>query len=81
MGQTPTQIDAQIADALDTEGELLPITPEIETMLGPAKPIAEVLASLDQRYRDEGRPSIWFLPQSEPLAPHLDELLGPLHSS
>ncbi len=81
MGQPPDQIDTRIANAVNTQGELLPITPEIEDMLGPAKPIDEVLAALDQRYRDEGRPSIWFLPQSEPLAPHLDELLGPLASS
>lgn len=78
LGQPAGQISQQITNALNTQEELLPITPELERMLGPAKPIDEVLAALDQRYRDEGRPSIWFLPQSEPLAPHLVELLGPL---
>ena len=81
LGQSSDQVDERVNNALQTQGDLLPITPEIEQMRGPAKPIDEVLASLDQRYRDEGRPSIWFLPQSEPLAPHLDELLGPPASS
>ncbi len=38
----------------------------------------ETLAELDRQYKAEGKPAVYFLPLSEPIAPHLDELLGPL---
>lgn len=41
------------------------------------EPVAEVLAALDRQYGSEGKPDIYFLPPEEPIAPHLDELLGP----
>jgi len=37
-----------------------------------------VLDSLDRQYREQGKPSTWFLPLNEPITPRLDELLGKL---
>jgi hypothetical protein len=47
-------------------------------MLGPATATKEIFATLDQQYREQGKPAVWFLPLDEPIAPHLDELLGPI---
>jgi hypothetical protein len=52
--------------------------PHLDQLLGPAKTVKEVLDSLDRQYRAQGRPAVWFLPLNEPIAPHLDELLGKL---
>ena len=54
-----------------------PILPDVEQMLGPAQPVAEVLAELDQQYKEEGRPAIYFLGPEQALAPQLDALLKP----
>ena len=35
------------------------------------------MAALDKQYRAAGKPAIWLLPPQEPIAPRLDELLGP----
>ncbi len=51
--------------------------PEVERLLGPATPVENVLASLDEQYNAENRPPIYFLSLDEPISPHLDELLGP----
>jgi tetratricopeptide (TPR) repeat protein len=48
----------------------------VDQVLGLARSTAEVFAGLDRRYRAEGKPSVWFLPPDQPIAPHLDELLG-----
>ena len=40
----------------------------------------EVFETLDRQYREQHKPRVWFLPLSEPIAPHLDELVGPLPS-
>jgi hypothetical protein len=34
------------------------------------------LDSLDRQYREQGKPAVWFLPLTEPMAPHLDQLIG-----
>jgi hypothetical protein len=50
--------------------------PLLDQILGPARPTKEVFDALDRQYREQGKPSVWFLPLNEPIAPHLDELLG-----
>ncbi len=50
--------------------------PLLDQILGPARPTKEVLDALDRQYREQGKPPVWFLPLNEPIAPHLDELLG-----
>ena len=57
-------------------GRLKPILPEVERLLGPAKSVADVLAALDRQYKAEDKPPIYFLRPDQPIAPHLDELLG-----
>ena len=57
------------------------IAEQLDAVLGRARPVEEVLKALDERYRAEGRPEIWFLPLDEPISPHLDELLGPVAST
>jgi hypothetical protein len=42
--------------------------------------VNDVLRRLDEQYRAEGRPAIYFLPADQPISPHLDELLGPCAS-
>src|SRR5262249_13308040 len=57
--------------------KLPPIVPEVGRLLGPARPVAEVLTSLDRQYKQQGKPVVYFLKPNEPIAPHLDELLRP----
>ena len=72
------------SDHYAREQEILDLVPGCSTngssltrsTLGPARPVGDVLDSLDRRYRDQGKPAVWFLPLDEPIAPHLDELLG-----
>lgn len=52
--------------------------PLIKQMLGRAASTEEVFETLDRQYREQGKPAVWLLPLSEPIAPHLDELLGPV---
>jgi hypothetical protein len=40
----------------------------------------EVLDALDRSYREQKKPAVWFLPLNQPIARHLDELLGPANS-
>ena len=56
---------------------LQPILPEVEQVLGPAPPVAEVLAALDRQYKEEGRPAVYFLASEQALTPQLDALLRP----
>ena len=50
----------------------------LDQMLGPAKSTKEVFEELDRQYHEQNKPPIWFLPLSEPISPHLGELLGPV---
>jgi hypothetical protein len=50
--------------------------PVLDRILGPARPTKDVLEALARQYREQGKPPVWFLPLNEPIAPHLDELLG-----
>ena len=72
------EIAQRVKDATTIVGPLKAISPEIERLLGPAQPVADVLAALDRQYKAEGKPPIYFLRPDQPIAPHLDELLGPL---
>jgi tetratricopeptide (TPR) repeat protein len=54
--------------------------PFMDKILGQAKSTKEVLDYLDQEYRNANKPEVWFLPLGEPIAPHLDQLLGPLNT-
>ncbi len=54
--------------------------PLLDQILGPPKSTKEVLDMLDQQYREQGKPAIWFLPLNEPITPHLDQLLGPVNT-
>jgi tetratricopeptide (TPR) repeat protein len=71
------EIAARIKAATEEQEKLPPIVAEVERLLGPAKPVADVLASLDRRYKEQGKPAVYFLKPNEPIAPHLDELLRP----
>ncbi|MEZ5940617.1 MAG: hypothetical protein R3C18_04445 [Planctomycetaceae bacterium] len=55
-----------------------PIAPLLDQMLGPAYSTHKVVASLDAQYKAEGKSPIHFLPLTEPISPHLDELLVPV---
>ena len=71
------EIAARIKAASEGTDKLSPIVPEVERLLGPAKPVADVLTSLDRQYKEQGKPAVYFLKPNEPIAPHLDELLRP----
>jgi tetratricopeptide (TPR) repeat protein len=71
------EIAVRIKAAREGTDKLSPIVPEVERLLGPAKPVADVLTSLDRQYQKQGKPAVYFLKPNEPMAPHLDELLRP----
>jgi tetratricopeptide (TPR) repeat protein len=71
------EIAARIKGASEGTDKLSPIVPEVERLLGPGKPVADVLASLDRQYKKQGKPAVYFLEPGEPIAAHLDELLRP----
>ena len=71
------EIAARIKAAREGTDKLSPIVPEVERLLGPARPVADVLSSLDRQYKEQGKPAVYFLGPNEPIAPHLDELLRP----
>ncbi|ABA57539.1 hypothetical protein Noc_1031 [Nitrosococcus oceani ATCC 19707] len=74
----PDDIEQWLQTATQTPGPLNPITPEeVERLLGPAQPVQMMLNALDEQYRREHKPAVWFLPLTEPIAPHLEALLGP----
>ncbi|MEN8260042.1 MAG: tetratricopeptide repeat protein [Pseudomonadota bacterium] len=77
MDVSQDEIEGQVLSAMQTKGSLGPINPEVERLLGPAQPVKAVLEALDTQYKKENKPPVWFLPRDEPIAPHLDELLGP----
>ena len=71
------EIAARIKAASEGTDKLSPIVPEVERLLGPAQPVADVLTALDRQYKEQGKPAIYSLKPNEPIAPHLDELLRP----
>jgi hypothetical protein len=75
------EIARRIKVASEETEKLPPIVPELERLLGPARPAEDVLASLDRQYREPGKPSVHELKPGEPIAPHLDERLRPTPES
>jgi tetratricopeptide (TPR) repeat protein len=71
------EIAGRIKMATKATDKLSPIVPEVERLLGPAGPVANVLSFLDRQYKEQGKPAVYFLKPNEPVAPHLDQLLGP----
>jgi len=70
-------IAARIKPASEGTDKLSPIVPEVERLLGPPKPVGDVLSSLDRGYKEQGKPAVYLRGPNEPIAPHLDELLRP----
>ena len=77
MELAEAEIEHRINTAMGTKGPLKPIVPEVERLLGLAKPVSDVLAILDEQYRQEARPEVYFLKPDQPISPHLDTLLAP----
>jgi tetratricopeptide (TPR) repeat protein len=75
--RTEPEIEARIKTASEGTGKLAPVVPDVERLLGPAKPVADVLSSLDRQYKEQGKPAVYFLGSNELIASHLDELLRP----
>jgi tetratricopeptide (TPR) repeat protein len=71
------EIAARMKAASEGTDRLAPIAPAVERLLGPARPVADVLTSLDRQYKEQGKPAVYFLESGEPIAPHLDGLLRP----
>ncbi len=71
------EISQRVKDATVTVEPLKPIVPEVERLLGPARPVADVLSALDRQHKAEGKPTVYFLSPDQPMAPHLDELFRP----
>ena len=71
------EISARLKAAEEGTDQAAPIVPEVERLLGPARPVADVLTALDRQYTEQGKPAVYFLEPDEPIAPHLDELLRP----
>jgi tetratricopeptide (TPR) repeat protein len=71
------EVAARMKAATEGTDRLSPIAPEVERLLGPARPVADVLTSLDHQYKEQGKPAVYSLGPGEPIAPHLDGLLRP----
>ena len=78
LNYSPVEIEQRLEEAKAIEGPLELIEPVVEQLLGPAQPTSEVLAAMDRDYKQEGKPAIYFLTLAQPIAPYLDELLGPV---
>ena len=76
MELPPGETDQRIQAALQTSSPLKAIGPEVERLLGPAKSVADVFAALDRQYKADDKLPIYFLRPDQPIAPHLDQLLG-----
>jgi hypothetical protein len=57
MKLTNDEIARRLKDAAETSGPLTPITPEVEGLLGPAQPVADVLEALNGQYKADGKPA------------------------
>lgn len=77
LKRSEDETTARIRAAQESKGGLAPITPIIEARLGAASPVAEVLADLDEQYKREGKPAVYFLHPSEPIAAHLEAFIKP----
>src|SRR5262249_29877370 len=50
------KIGARIKAAREGTDKLAPIVPELERILGPARPVTDVLTSLDRQYEEQKKP-------------------------
>ena len=80
MGLSEDETAQRLQAVKEVRSPLQPIVPEVERLLGPTKPVADVLAALDRQYKEENKPDPYFLPPEQPIVPRLDELLGPAKS-
>ena len=76
LDEVERRVTSVVAEA---DGALRSILPEVERLLGPARPVAEVLEGIDKQYRLEGGPAVHFLNLNQPIVPHLEQLLGLTH--
>lgn len=68
-------LDQLLGESDDTVPLDEPFSKVLNKLLGLPPSAKEVLDELDQQYREQNKPAIWFLPLTEPISPHLDELL------
>lgn len=74
------EIEQKVAAASDATATLQPVSLEIDRLLDPTEPVDVVLATLDEKYKAEGFPDIYFLELTQRIDPHLDQLLGEAES-
>jgi hypothetical protein len=74
---TDERIEERLNNVKAATEPLKPIVAEVERLLGPAKPVAEVLEALDRQYKAEGKPAVYFLASNQPMGPQLIELFKP----
>ncbi len=72
------EILARIKAASEEPNTLLPVAMVVDQLLGPAKSITDVFTRMDRRREERHESSIWSLKRTDPIAPHLDQLLGPV---
>ncbi|MEL7500602.1 MAG: tetratricopeptide repeat protein [Planctomycetota bacterium] len=77
MNLSEEEISHRLQNVKNVNGPLESIEPEVERLLGPTQPVADILAALDSQYESEGRPQFYFLKPDQPMSPHLVELLKP----
>jgi tetratricopeptide (TPR) repeat protein len=76
LGLPQCEIERRVRTAIENTDLGKPCSPEVERLLGPARPVLDVLAELDRQYKAEGKHIVYFLPLDQPFTPHLEELLG-----
>jgi len=77
----PDEIEQRVQTIAAAKGPFSSILPEVERLLGPATSVDDVLADLDEQYRAEDRPAVYFLEPDQPLTPHLESLLAPTRAA
>lgn len=75
MDLAATETPQQRQPVVELDGPLTSILPEVERLLGPARPVKAVLAKLDENYRKENKQSVYLLKLDEPISPHLAAFL------
>ena len=75
LSYSPDEIEKLVKSALEPTEPLQPIAPEVERLLGPARPVEEVLAEVDRQYKAQARPAIYFLAADAPIVPHIGKPL------
>ncbi|MCA9061166.1 MAG: tetratricopeptide repeat protein, partial [Planctomycetaceae bacterium] len=87
VGLPPDKIEERVKSATGSREsfEAEEIVAEVTKLLGPVMSVDETLAAVERRVKAEGNALTYLLSQSQPIAPHLKELLQPngvsLHQS